>query len=379
MAHIQTRGSGSHRVLFRVGGRQRSATFERYEDAVTFSRYVDRHGGATALEMLAADQAASAAVPTVSELAREHIAALDGITPGTRRDYERIVARRIDGQPIGDLPVSAVTVEHVRAWVAWLEAEGLAAKTRRNHHALLSAVMARAVDRQLRGSNPARGVRIKATEIGRSKVFLSSGEFAVLLSAFDPHWVPLLVMLGGAGLRWGEATALTVGDVDLDGPVPIVRIERAWKRTGRSQPVLGPPKSRAGRRTVPLAPEVVATIAPLVEGRPTDALLFTSKEGGRVRNDHFHEREWGPALRRLHESGALRKRPRIHDLRHTYASAQIAAGVDLLSLKVRMGHESITTTVDTYGHLAPGSLAAGAAASSLFLRQAVPEVLELEG
>ena len=49
----------------------------------------------------------------------------------------------------------------------------------------------------------------------------------------------------------------------------------------------------------------------------------------------------------------LTKRPRVHDLRHTHASWMIAAGVDLFILQRRLGHESITTTTETYAHLLP--------------------------
>ena len=49
----------------------------------------------------------------------------------------------------------------------------------------------------------------------------------------------------------------------------------------------------------------------------------------------------------------LTKRPRVHDLRHTHASWMIAAGVDLFVLQRRLGHESITTTTETYAHLLP--------------------------
>ena len=59
----------------------------------------------------------------------------------------------------------------------------------------------------------------------------------------------------------------------------------------------------------------------------------------------------------------LTKRPRVHDLRHTHASWMIAAGVDLFVLQRRLGHESITTTTETYAHLLPDQQAAAAAAA----------------
>jgi integrase len=49
----------------------------------------------------------------------------------------------------------------------------------------------------------------------------------------------------------------------------------------------------------------------------------------------------------------LSQRPRIHDIRHTHASILIAGGMNLFELANRLGHESITTTTKTYGHLVP--------------------------
>ena len=60
-------------------------------------------------------------------------------------------------------------------------------------------------------------------------------------------------------------------------------------------------------------------------------------------------------------SNDLRARPRVRDLRHTHASQLIAAGVPLTVIQRRLGHESIKTTSDTYGHLAADADVAAAA------------------
>src|SRR5690606_12851474 len=81
--------------------------------------------------------------------------------------------------------------------------------------------------------------------------------------------------------------------------------------------------------------------------------------GGAQRHGHFTSRSWAPAVRKasdveLCESlglTPLTRVPTIHDLRHTHASWLIARGVPLPYIQARLGHESITTTVNTYGHL----------------------------
>ncbi len=65
---------------------------------------------------------------------------------------------------------------------------------------------------------------------------------------------------------------------------------------------------------------------------------------------NFHTNVWAPALVRAKEAG-LTKKPRIHDLRHTNASWLIQAGIPLTVIQRHLGHESIQTTSDRYGHL----------------------------
>lgn len=87
--------------------------------------------------------------------------------------------------------------------------------------------------------------------------------------------------------------------------------------------------------------------------KPTD-LIFTAPEGGAWHSGVFHAHRWKPALDAANSAG-LTKRPRIHDLRHTHASWLIAGKVPLPVIQARLGHESITTTVDRYGHLLEAS------------------------
>ncbi len=77
--------------------------------------------------------------------------------------------------------------------------------------------------------------------------------------------------------------------------------------------------------------------------------MFTTRDGRVVHHANFRQRVWLPALERAPGVPRLR----IHDLRHTHVAWLIAAGIPLPVIQRRLGHESIKTTVDTYGHLAP--------------------------
>jgi integrase len=150
-------------------------------------------------------------------------------------------------------------------------------------------------------------------------------------------------------LRFGEAIALRVADVDLLAETPVVRVTKSWRRTpgGFEE---GPTKSRKSRRTVSLSGDVVDVLAPLVT-RPGTELLFTGRDGHRVSHSNFHGRIWTPAAKQFEADTG--KRPRIHDLRHSHISWLIAGGVPLPVIQDRAGHEQIATTVGTYGHLLP--------------------------
>jgi integrase len=191
-------------------------------------------------------------------------------------------------------------------------------------------------------------------------VFLTPDELRLILARVDQHYRPLVMFLARTGCRFGEATAVDVGSVDLEHAT--VRIDRAVKRSAQGTFYIGSPKSRRSKRTITLDPQLVDALRPHVAGRHT-GLLFRTHEGQRVSHSNFYGRKWTAALdaasrcdTHLEEPctcpGVLRRRPRVHDLRHSHASWLIAAGVPLPIVQARLGHESIKTTVDLYGHLA---------------------------
>ena len=85
--------------------------------------------------------------------------------------------------------------------------------------------------------------------------------------------------------------------------------------------------------------------------RPADpsALVFTSPGGGPLAHRNFYARHFKPAVLRA----GLPERTRFHDLRHTAAALMVAEGAHALAIKERLGHSSITVTMDRYGHLFP--------------------------
>ena len=145
------------------------------------------------------------------------------------------------------------------------------------------------------------------------------------------------------GLRRGELQALRWTDIDLAGGV--IRVERSWDvREGEIEP-----KSRAGRRKVPIA---AVLRDHLVEHRQRNGrgVLVFARPDGRAFD--------GPTVDARAKKAWMSARLQpitLHEARHTFASMMIAAGVNAKALATYMGHASVTITYDRYGHLMPGN------------------------
>lgn len=377
------RDSTSWQVLFRADGKQKSRTLTTERGAREFAKLVDDLGADEALAILADRQGASRTTPTLAAWAREHVESLSGVQEGTRARYRAVIDRGLG--PLAARPVDAITPAQVARWVNGLERDGLAGKTISNRHGFLSGVMKHAVRDGLTLSNPCEGTRLPKTERA-DMVSLTGEEFAHLLSHVPARAHDLVACLPGTGLRFGEITALQAQDVDPDAAT--LTVVRAWKYAeGKgSKAVLGPPKTKRSRRTISLPPQVVAILRERIATLEPEALIFTNSAGKPWTRSRFHEGVWQPAVRAARSkpahSGdepacpvpAMAKRPRVHDMRHTCASWMIRAGAPMPVVQRHLGHESITTTIDTYSHLEPSQLAAASAALGSALTLALPAI-----
>ena len=361
-------GSISHRVLFRHGGRQTSLTLPDRKSQLKAKKLIEALGPDEAVPRLEGRARAAAEMPTVEEWVEKHIDDLTGVTARTRADYRSAAGRHI-APMLGALDVDEVTASDVARWANQLEGV-VAAKTIANLRGLLSAAFGYAVEQGHRQDNPmSRLRRSRAGEHERPEmVCLTPQEFGRLRALLPASWRPFATTLAGTGMRFGEAVALEVGDVDLLAATPVIRVTRALRRTPGGFEV-GPPKTRRSRRTISLPGDLVDVLAPLVV-RDRGELLFTGRNGARVHHGNFYNRMWAPASKAFEAEAG--RRPRIHDLRHSHASWLIAAGVPLPVIRDRLGHESITTTVDVYGHLLPDQHRQTAAALDGLLSEELP-------
>lgn len=350
MASIRKRprkdGTTTWAVLWRDSdtGKQTSRSLATEADAKTLKNFLDANNQSFTLAAQAASKMNSTA-PTVKTIIEQHIELLTSISAGTRRSYNNLA--RIHIYPtLGAIPVDKLTRVDVAQWLNNLP---LKSKSKKNIHAILSAGLKTAIANGLTEENVAAGLRVPRDEAKFEPVFLSETQMQIIYEALPQQWVTFVHLLENTGLRFSEATALRWKDINFDGERGIIRVTRAWKRSSSGE-VLGAPKTQKSKRSVSLPVWLTRELESARGDAAADDLVFTSSQGSQLTNAHFHRDVWIPLMREV--SAELGVKPRIHDLRHTHASRLIAKGVSLPVIQARLGHESITTTVNTYGHLA---------------------------
>jgi integrase len=340
----RTDGSSYTAVLYVLNGRQSSSSFNDHADAVRFQELANKTSPAKALEVWAANTPSVDGF-TVASWCTHHVDHLTGVNDATRTRYRRYIANDIAPSKIGPLPLTALTNADAAQWLNSLTG---AAKTAANKHGFLAGALNAAVRARHIPANPCDRNRLRRDQPSEM-VFLTHEEFRLLHSCVGEHWQPLVEFLVASGARFGEATALKPGDIKLaEGTVDI---RRAWRYVVGEGFQLGPPKTKRSVRTI----DVVGTT--LAQLNLTGEWVFTNSgrsTNGRpddpVRGPNFYTNVWVPALSKAKKKG-LTKKPRVHDLRHTNASWLIQAGVPLTVIQRHLGHESIQTTSDRYGHL----------------------------
>ncbi|WP_231391739.1 tyrosine-type recombinase/integrase [Arthrobacter sp. 35W] len=333
---------------------EQGITFATESEATTVKKLLDANGQSfeIAQDALVAKESN---LPTVAEVIQEHLDLLVRPSAGTIRTYQTMLNLHIN-DVLGAVPVDKLDYRQITHWIREMQKKGRSAKTIRNNHALIFSAMETAVMLKYRLDNPCRGVQLPSGEKAEDEVrFLTHAEFGLILECMGERYKDFTAFLVMTGTRFGEATAVTVADVDLLSKPATVRINKAWKRDGVNSFYVGPTKTGAGKRTVSLNPQLVEILIPLVASRQGADLLFTTRNGTRISHTTFWRNNWVPAIKAAKAAG-LKKDPRIHDLRHTHASWLIQDGVSLFTISRRLGHASTRTTEQVYGHLMPQAL-----------------------
>ena len=343
---IDARGPDRWRLRWRVGGRRFTKSFHGSigEARKELRRLIK---SADDGQHVAPDKV------TIADYLRDWLDADAGISPKTRERYRQLVERQIVPH-LGTVALQKLRPVQVSDWHSVLLKTGLAARTVGHAHRVLHRGLERAVALEIVSRNVAHPVsppKVERVEVA----ILTADQIVDTLRRIEDHPLHSIVALAvGTGMRRGEICGLASGCLDLDAAT--VRVECSLEETAAGLR-LKPPKTRHGLRTISLPKSTVAILREhsrrqleqrllLGLGRPgADDKVFPLFDGSPYPPDKL-SRDWGNLVRD-------RKLARImfHALRHSHASALIAAGVDIVTVSKRLGHGSPAITLGVYAHL----------------------------
>lgn len=293
--------------------------------------------------------------------------------PKTVEGYERLLHVHVL-PAFGSRRVGTITYADVDRFVRSVEALGRRPGTVRNAFYVLKMVLDYAIRDGILRVNPCRDIDLPSPQ-SPEMLFLTGGQVRTLASAIDERWAALgpygLLVDTAAftGLRAGELAALRMSSLDLRrGTVRVV----SSASIVRGRRVEGPPKSRAGRRTVIVNRALCDSLRSHLGDRllDRDALVFTEADGTPLKFGSFYSQRFKPAVRAVLPEHLHRLR--FHDLRHTYASLLVEQGAHPKEMAELMGHSSVHITLDRYSHVMPRMTSALADRMDHAYRDAAP-------
>jgi integrase len=284
------------------------------------------------------------------------------VAPKTHERYGEIVNHFLT-PALGNLQLAKLAPVHIQdAYNGWAaggrrdgKEGGLAPRTRRHVHRILSAALTRAVEQQLIGRNPCDVFKKRLPKVeSREMATLTAEQSARLLDAVRHshiYW-PVLIALA-TGARRGEILAIRWRNVDLDRGT--IRIVESLEQTKTGLRFKSPKTDRARAVTLPsFAVEELRRSkreqaeSLLVLGvRQTGDTLVCARRDGEPLQPQSLTHEFPRVLARLKDF----PRVRFHDLRHSHATQLLLAGVHPKVAQERLGHSTVTTTLDLYSHV----------------------------
>ena len=249
-----------------------------------------------------------------------------------------------------DVPLREIGFDDLQVWIAALsidgssrfEGRGLSASRVRQTHQLIGAVLKFAVKAKHLAANPADGIELPRLPEIEQRYLTHEQLHRVAVAAGQLR--TLVLVLGYCGLRFGEATALRVADVDVTARR--IRVHRSVTHVRKMGLVEGPTKNHTAR-TVPVPSFVARLLATEINDCDEAALVFPSARGGGHLTLGQARYTFTKAVSAVGDIDGIR----LHDLRHTCASLAISEGASVKVVQKLLGHKSAVLTLDRYGHL----------------------------
>lgn len=307
----------------------------------------------------------------------------------TSKDYQGLYKNLI--QPhLGSMQLRKITTEHINRMIAKLKGDGKAPDTLRAVRRRLKSVFRHAVTCRVITSDPTAHIK-DTSGSSREMEPLSDDHVKRLLTAVRGHQYEFFYVLAvSRGLRESEIIGLRWKHINLERGYIRLTSQAGTRINGRAEN--RPTKTLHSRRFIPIDDQLIALLQQqqqriaahrdqeqrqaAKQSRPTrwveNNLVLPSLTGGYLsaRNIQRHYD------RVLEQTGITAERaaddipnPRLHDLRHTAATMMLSQRVPLHVVSRVLGHTSIKTTADLYGHLCPDDLADNMRSHDLFFAE----------
>jgi integrase len=279
-----------------------------------------------------------------------------GVRARTYEDYAAVL-RRYMRPVLGARRLAQLQPLELQELYTGMSARGLSPRTVRYLHAIVSAALKQAVRWRLLAQNVAAFVDLPRMRRREAQVIAPEDVGRFLAAAADDPFGIVLTFALATGMRPGEYLGLQWKDLDLQRGVAVVQRAVVW-RSGRWY--FAEPKTARSRRTVPLPASLTRT---LIEHRRRQSaerlaagpqytahdLVFATGAGTPLDLRNLSQRHFKAVVRRAGLSETLR----LYDLRHTSATLLLAAGEHPKVVSERLGHATVTLTLDTYSHVLP--------------------------
>ena len=284
-------------------------------------------------------------------------AARPRVTEHTFEDYKRLVERYVKPSSLAAVRLSDLRPLDIQQLYADMQGRGLSARTVRYLHAILNSAFKQAVRWGMLSRNPAGLVELPK-QTRKEMCALSPDEAARFLkAASQDRWGVIFAFALATGMRPEEYLGLQWKDVDLVRGTVTMRRALIWRARGGGW-YFGEPKTARSRRSIPLP---ATTLRALAEHRRKQAeerlkvgpsyqqhdLVFATPAGGPLSPHNLKRRHFRPILK----SAKLPQGFRLYDLRHSCATLLLAAGEHPKVVSERLGHATVTLTLDTYSHV----------------------------
>lgn len=277
---------------------------------------------------------------------------LPNIEQSTKDGYKEKIDLYIKPS-LGHFPLKALKNNDIQIWVNNLK-KRLAPKTIRNAYNNLNAALKQAVVLRMIPYNPCEGTVLPKLQRPQTNVY-SIAAIQHALAIADDLSTYLLILLGASvGLRRGEMAALQWKDVDFAKETISVTQNRVHTTLGIIEKA---PKTQAGKRTITIGHDVANALRDAksiydeaVRSNPAfkDLGYVLFKENGEPFHPDSLTQKWERFIAK-HKLPSIR----LHDLRHSNATAMIAAGINAKVVQHRLGHANVSITLNTYTHVLP--------------------------